>query len=310
MMKNIFTILSIFFLINCFNFSELRAEMRNTIVAKVGNSLISSVDIQNEIMTNLFLRKEEVSQEKINRIKSYALKNLINKTIKKSEIDKYEVKDFSKVDLQKYIDQTAKKFNTNSNDLIKLSKKNNLDYNSFIEKYKIELLWNTLIYSLYQSQININIIEVENEIKEIKNTISIQYDLSEIEISKSEYNKGQFNEILKIIKNDGFEAAANKFSISASAVKGGRLGWIASEALSAKYLQAINKLAAKEISSPILNENTVSILKINNVKNNKNEIKEEELKQKILIKKKQEKLNLFSRSHFSKLENTITVNFQ
>ena len=60
MMKNIFTILSIFFLINCFNFSELRAEMRNTIVAKVGNSLISSVDIQNEIMTNLFLRKEEV----------------------------------------------------------------------------------------------------------------------------------------------------------------------------------------------------------------------------------------------------------
>jgi peptidyl-prolyl cis-trans isomerase SurA len=310
MMKNIFTILSIFFLINCFNFSELRAEMRNTIVAKVGNSLISSVDIQNEIMTNLFLRKEEVSQEKINRIKSYALKNLINKTIKKSEIDKYEVKDFSKVDLQKYIDQTAKKFNTNSNDLIKLFKKNNLDYNSFIEKYKIELLWNTLIYSLYQSQININIIEVENEIKEIKNTISIQYDLSEIEISKSEYNKGQFNEILKIIKNDGFEAAANKFSISASAVKGGRLGWIASEALSAKYLQAINKLAAKEISSPILNENTVSILKINNVKNNKNEIKEEELKQKILIKKKQEKLNLFSRSHFSKLENTITVNFQ
>tara|TARA_B110000027_G_C16101459_1_gene293286 strand:+ start:906 stop:1835 length:930 start_codon:yes stop_codon:yes gene_type:complete len=309
-MKNIFTILSIFFLINCFNFSELRAEMRNTIVAKVGNSLISSVDIQNEIMTNLFLRKEEVSQEKINRIKSYALKNLINKTIKKSEIDKYEVKDFSKVDLQKYIDQTAKKFNTNSNDLIKLFKKNNLDYNSFIEKYKIELLWNTLIYSLYQSQININIIEVENEIKEIKNTISIQYDLSEIEISKSEYNKGQFNEILKIIKNDGFEAAANKFSISASAVKGGRLGWIASEALSAKYLQAINKLAAKEISSPILNENTVSILKINNVKNNKNEIKEEELKQKILIKKKQEKLNLFSRSHFSKLENTITVNFQ
>lgn len=297
-------------MINCFNFSELRAEMRNTIVAKVGNSLISSVDIQNEIMTNLFLRKEEVSQEKINRIKSYALKNLINKTIKKSEIDKYEVKDFSKVDLQKYIDQTAKKFNTNSNDLIKLFKKNNLDYNSFIEKYKIELLWNTLIYSLYQSQININIIEVENEIKEIKNTISIQYDLSEIEISKSEYNKGQFNEILKIIKNDGFEAAANKFSISASAVKGGRLGWIASEALSAKYLQAINKLAAKEISSPILNENTVSILKINNVKNNKNEIKEEELKQKILIKKKQEKLNLFSRSHFSKLENTITVNFQ
>ena len=33
------------------------------------------------------------------------------------------------------------------------------------------------------------------------------------------------------------------------------------------------------------------------------------MKKKILDQKKQEKLNLFSRSHFSKLENSIQINF-
>ena len=43
-------------------------------------------------------------------------------------------------------------------------------------------------------------------------------------------------------------------------------------------------------------------------KNNKVEI--DKLKKEILNKKKEEKLDLFSRSHFSNLENSITIKFQ
>ena len=45
--------------------------------------------------------------------------------------------------------------------------------------------------------------------------------------------------------------------------------------------------------------------KYNSVNNNV-----DELKKKILSQKKQEKLNLFSRSHFSNLENTTIIDFQ
>ena len=301
--------LSVFFLINSFNLPELKSDINNTIVAKVGNSLISSIDIQNEIITNLLLNKEEITQEKINNNKSYAIKNLINKSIKRSEINQYEIKNFSKKDLQNYINSTAKKFNTDSKGLVEIFKRNNIDYDAFVQKYKIELLWNTLIYTIYKNQININIIDVENEVKKIKNFDTIEYDLSEIEITKSDYDNGVINEIFELIKNEGFEATAKKFSIGVTSQNGGQLGWVTKLSLSGKYLQQISKMAIKEISPPIINKNSVSIIKINDVKTNKNKIKDGELKKRILAKKKEEKLNLFSRSHFSNLENTISINF-
>ena len=45
-------------------------------------------------------------------------------------------------------------------------------------------------------------------------------------------------------------------------------------------------------------------------KKNKSEEEIVKIKEKILNQKKEEKLNLFSRSHFSNLENNIDINFQ
>jgi hypothetical protein len=103
--------------------------------------------------------------------------------------------------------------NLGTNDLKKKFTQNNINYATFVENYKIELLWNTLIYELYSSQINVNIIEVENEVKK-------------------------------------------------------------------------------------------------NIKQNETSEELKKIKEAILNKKKTEKLNLFSRSHFSNLENTVTVDFK
>ena len=211
-MKNInLIILSIFFLINNFIFSNLNSQIKTAIVLKVGNNIITSIDIQNEIITSLLIDKQEINQENIDSKKNYAAKNLINKSIKKSEINKYEIKEYSEKDLQNYIDSMAK--NLGTNDLKKKFTQNNINYATFVENYKIELLWNTLIYELYSSQINVNIIEVENEVKK-------------------------------------------------------------------------------------------------NIKQNETSEELKKIKEAILNKKKTEKLNLFSRSHFSNLENTVTVDFK
>jgi hypothetical protein len=204
-------ILSIFFLINNFIFSNLNSQIKTAIVLKVGNNIITSIDIQNEIITSLLIDKQEINQENIDSKKNYAAKNLINKSIKKSEINKYEIKEYSEKDLQNYIDSMAK--NLGTNDLKKKFTQNNINYATFVENYKIELLWNTLIYELYSSQINVNIIEVENEVKK-------------------------------------------------------------------------------------------------NIKQNETSEELKKIKEAILNKKKTEKLNLFSRSHFSNLENTVTVDFK
>ena len=162
-MKNkILISLSIFFLLNHFFFYELRSQINNIIVVKVGNSLITSIDIENEIITNLLINKQEITQENIDNNKNYAIKNLIKKSIKRNEINKHDIKNYNKKDLQNYINRISKIFNTNINGLKKIFINSGISYALFIEKYETELLWNTLIYNIYKNQINVNIIEVEN----------------------------------------------------------------------------------------------------------------------------------------------------
>jgi hypothetical protein len=195
-----------------FIFLNLYSQINNRIVVKVGKLVVTSLDVQNEIITNLIISKQEITQENVNKNKKYAVKNLVNKSIKKGEIDKYQVSDYNKKDLQNYLESIAKKLNTNRNGLKKIFDQNNIDYQTLVENYKIELSWNSLIFEIYQNQTNINMVEVDNEVENFKK------DKSKEEIEK--------------------------------------------------------------------------------------------IKKNILNKKKEEKLQLFSRSHFSNLENTIIVNFQ
>ena len=161
-------IVSFFILTSSFIFSNLESTINNTIAVKVGSSLITTIDIQNQIMTNLIINGIEINQENINNNKNYAVKYLINKTIKKNEIDKFKIKNYSREDLKKYIETTAKNLNTDINGLKKIFKEYNISFEVFEKNYKLELLWNTLIFKIYSNQTNINIVEVDNEIKKIK----------------------------------------------------------------------------------------------------------------------------------------------
>ena len=168
MRKSNLIILFFIVLLNNFIFSSSYSQIYNSIVVKVGDFAVTNIDIQNEILTSLILNKIEVSQENINEYKNSAIKNLISKSIKKSEIDKYQVKKYNRKDLDKFILNISKNFNTNQSGLKEIFKKNNIDYKVFLKNYETELLWNTLIFELYRNQTNVNIVEVDDEMQKIK----------------------------------------------------------------------------------------------------------------------------------------------
>ncbi len=53
--------------------------LQNTIVAKVGNSTVSSYDLKNKIRTSLILSNQEINQNNINKIKKDSVDSLIQK---------------------------------------------------------------------------------------------------------------------------------------------------------------------------------------------------------------------------------------
>ena len=161
-------IIFILFLINNFIFSSLLSQINVSIVVKVGKSLVTSLDVENEIITNLVINGQEITQESVNKNKNYAIKNLIKKSIKLNEINKYKIKNYNKKDLQNYIKNIAENLNTDLNGLKDIFKVHNISYDLLEEKYIIELKWNTLIFQIYKNQTNINIVEVENNVEKIK----------------------------------------------------------------------------------------------------------------------------------------------
>ena len=295
-----------------FQNSYLFSKINNSIIVKVGNEIITSIDVENEIKTLLFLKNLDINQENINRSKDYAIKTLIRNSIKKSEIKKYDVQDFSQKELDTYLEKISKNLKVEKSQLKFLFSSKGIDYNIFIDRYKNQLKWNKLIFDIYRNQISLNTVEIENEIELRLTSVSqTDYNLSEIEIIITENIDEEIKEIYDSIKKIGFKDTAKKFSTSTSGIDGGNIGWISDKTINKSYLKYLNNVKTGETTKPIKQEEILTILMINDKKiANPKKMDLEKLKDLIIRQKKEEKLMLFSRSHFASLESTILINFE
>ena len=257
-----------------FNSDHVLSKINNKIIANVGNQIITDLDIEDEIKTMLILNQKKFSQENINQAKNMAMNALIKRSIKKNEILKYKVEDYDEKELNNYLIQVSKKLNTDIEGLKNILESNLINYEIFIDKYKTELKWNNLIYSLYKNQLNINTVDIENELKKsLENKIEIvEYELSEIEVlfNQKDLNKN-LEEIYETIKNSDFKTAVKKYSISPSSENDGKMGKLNEKSLSKVYLNELKKLNIGEITNPIRSGESVVILNIDNIKKIGNE---------------------------------------
>lgn len=301
-------------IINILISNNLSASIKNEIVVKVGNQIVTSQDIENEIKTILFLNNRAINQLNIDNSKRVAIKSFVRRLIKKNEIERYNIKSFDNKDLSNQINGVAKSKQTDKNGLKNMFELNDISYEVFEEKYKIELLWRTLIFQIYKNQLDVNPVEIDNYMENQlrKKQQTKEYKISEIEISAN--NKDFDTEIKRInesIEKDGFLQTAKQFSISDTSINGGGLGWIAETSLSQTYIDELTKINIGEITDPIKNLESIIILKIDDIKITANqEVDIEKIKENIIQRKREDKLSLFSRSHFSNLENSILIVFK
>lgn len=283
----------------------------NKIVLKVENEIITNYEVKNKILTSLVLAGDEITQENINKLKKQALESLIQNKLKIIELKKYKIKK-NNSQINSYLNLVSE------NNITKLQNKfknNNLDYNLFLEEVEIQTMWQNFIYLFYKEKIEINENTVEEELKKIvENENKIQeFNISEIEIMTEESaNIDQITLDLKNkIKNEGFETAALRYSISSSANNKGNLGWISSKSLTREIFEILKTMDIGQISNPIKRQNSILFLKLVDVRTSKVEnINIDEFKKKIIEQKKNEMFNLYSKSHLSKLKNTVLIEYK
>ena len=290
-------------------YSKVSVATENKILIKVNNEIITSIDVLNEInyLKTLNPKIESLGKERLIEISK---NSLIKEKVKRINL----LKILNKIYIEdKYLDKLAssiyKQRNIKSlNDYKIYLKNNNLNYDYIKDKITIESLWNELIFQKFKSKVKINRETIKNE---ILNNPSETLLLSEILIAKSKEDKInlKYKQIKKDIQIEGFANAALIHSISETAKRGGKIGWIEKNSLNKLLKNKLTKLQIGEYTDPILTPSGYLIVLLENKK--QNETSKEDIENKIerLIKiKTNQQLTQFSNIYLNKLKKDVVIN--
>ena len=150
-------------------------------------------------------------------------------------------------------------------------------------------------------------IKLNNELK--KNKIE-EFNLSEIvfQVVPNETIEEKNKKILNFIKNNGFENAANSFSVSDSSKFGGKIGWVNKTQISKTILEKVNNLKTGEITSPIQINNGYIVLKLEDKRLIKRNVDIDKELKKLIAFEKEKQLNQYSLMYYYRIKKNLFIN--
>ena len=281
------------------------------IIHNIENEIITNIDIKNEFKYLVALNNSLKNLDK-DQILSISNESIIREKIKKIEISKH----FEKIKInEKYLDVLLKniylRLNLKSiNEFEQYLRNFNIKMIEFEAKITIDALWNELVIKKYGTKININKDKIQRKILENDKIQSKEFQLSEIifEVTNKDEIEVKYNEIIKSIKDKGFENSAAIYSFSDSAKIGGNIGWIKENLLNEKIRNNINKLKTGEITKPIILSNGILVLKLINTKNSETVIDLENELKKAINYERNRQMNQYSKIYYNKVKKNLDFN--
>ena len=306
-MKNFKKIILIFFysLIVFLN----AAAIENKILFKVNNEIITSIDILTELKY-LGTINNDLNKMPKKQAFEIAKKSLIREKIKEIELKKF----FKEIIVEdEFINNLLVNHFESAEiksiyDFEKYFLLLDINPNLIKKKISIEVMWNQLIFKKFNQSVKIN-----KEI--IKNTLLTkdkqnEYLLSEIffTINENEILDKKTNLLEKEINDKGFSQTALIYSVSNTANKGGKLGWVKETIMSPKIKKIIKQIKINNYTKPIVLPGGFLILKIEDIRETDNNFDLNSEIDKVVRKKTNEQLNQFSNIYFNKVKKNIIIN--
>ena len=292
-------------------FSNLTlSEKGSFILLKIDNQIITNIDVENE-KNYLLAINENLSSLSNDQIFEIAKDSLIREKIKKNELEKFfDVKIYSS-----YIDGLLEDFQIklgfkDAEDLEQYLFTKDLKIETVKFKLNIEALWNQLIYSRYNNQIEID----ENKLKEKIKNVDFKNEKKLISISEIIFSANTkleieetYKKIINSINDIGFANTANIYSISETAKFGGEIGWVNSNQLSSNIAKELKHLKVNEYTKLINVPGGFLILKINDKKIETMEIDPEKELKEMIVYEKDRQFNEFSSIYFQKIKKNSLI---
>ena len=306
----------LFYLIYLFFFYQPSFSYENIIIYKIDNEIITSYDIKKEVKY-LISMNTNLSSLGENKILKLATQSIIKEKIKIIELKKYY--SLGENTNNKIVTQVTSKiyrdlgFKSEDEFMVYLSTFN-IQIDWVKEKFEIESLWNDLIYRKYENQILIDRDKIKEQvIKEFKTKKrNKRLFLSEIliKLTKEGDQLTLITEVKKKIEEIGFGNTANTYSISKTANKGGRIGWVNESSLSSMIVKEIKNLKKGEITMPIKLTSGFLILKVNDIEINEIKVNLEKITDSRINNELNKQLDQFSTLYFNKTKTNTKIDAQ
>tara|TARA_B110000971_G_C20026740_1_gene509267 strand:+ start:2094 stop:2975 length:882 start_codon:yes stop_codon:yes gene_type:complete len=272
-----------------------------SIIYKINNEIISNIDIEDEIRYLIALNNqlETVDSETIYKI---AVQSLIKEKIKKNELLNYYLLDQKNPNLDNIIKDYYLKLGLNSDvNFEEYLKRYELKIEDIRKKIEIEATWNELIYTKYNSFLQIDEQKLRLKLKNQKPNNEKSYLLSEI-IFEDNSNKKKYNLIKESIKEIGFSNTANIYSISDTSKFGGKIGWVKEQNLNEKILILIKNLEIGLYTEPFQVGSNFLVLRLEDIKEDIKNIDEEKALKQLVDFEIQRQMNRFSKTYYNKVK--------
>jgi len=177
-----------------FFYNSPSKSVTNNVIATIDNSIITELDLKKEIEYIKFINKSEIDNNS-EKVRLNVIETLIDRKIKKIEIDNAKI-EITEKEIENYTYNYLINYKINDEILNSFFNTQQIEKSYLKNLIIVEMGWTKLIRQIYESRININITEINEEIKK--------------ESKNSEDSEKLKNQIINIEKNK----VLNKFGIS------------------------------------------------------------------------------------------------
>ncbi|MBO89579.1 MAG: hypothetical protein CMP14_08655 [Rickettsiales bacterium] len=227
------------------------------IAAIVNDEIISVFDLENRVRLVAATTNTSKSLEKLNRIKPQVLRQMIDEKVQLQEAKKLNIRVSSR-EFNGTIANLERQSKMRPGQIWSFLRSNNIDRSALEMQIQARISWMKLVNRRIRQQISVGQEEINEEIIRLKNLKGKpQLHVLEIYLSvdrpDSEQQIRQIADrlISQILNGANFSALAREFSQSATAARGGNLGWITESELDPELSAALSVMQPGQVSRPI-----------------------------------------------------------
>jgi len=241
-------------------------------VAVVNDEVISILDLYMRAQLAALSSGLDPTQETLSRLQQQVLRRLIDERLQLQEAERLSIT-ISDQEVTDAIKEIAQRNNMSLEQFENLLQSNNILPTAMQEQVKAELAWRNVV----KVRLVPNIVIADEEIDEVVTRIEAgrggsQINLSEIYLevdnvqAEDEVRRAALDLIEELRNGGDFEALASQFSQSATAAKGGNVGWIEEEQLPEELLPTVREMKPGEVRGPVRGLTGFYILNLRNRK--------------------------------------------